>query len=300
SRPSCWHWTIRIRKSVFVLRPHSSASAFQPGSSAGSKAGTGDRTRSEFSPSLRWPVPKSCSPSTSTTLLPTSEVQSSTPLIAQRRDLGDELIECAQQDPDPAVRASALEALHALGIRESVPAALDCLSDADPKVRAQAMSLLGDLGGQDLADVIGPRSSDPQPLVRAAAARALGLVRARDATQEFTRLLRDPEPLVRAAAADGVAAANARVAAPVLTDLLGDNDPEVRLAVARALGALGDAGAVKPMLRTFRDADPALRLILIQSIARLDPAALEELIDFLLEARDEPSRVGVVETIGHL
>jgi HEAT repeat protein len=220
--------------------------------------------------------------------------------VAQRRDLGAELIECAQQDPEPAVRASALEALHALGIRESVPAALDCLGDADPKVRAQAMSLLGDLGGQDLADVIGPRSSDPQPLVRAAAARALGLVRARDATEEFTRLLRDPEPQVRAAAADGVAAANARVAAPVLTDLLGDNDPEVRLAVARALGALGDAGAVKPMLRTFRDADPVLRLTLIQSIARLDPAALEELIDLLLEAQDAPSRVGVVETIGHL
>jgi HEAT repeat protein len=220
--------------------------------------------------------------------------------VAQRRDLGDELIECAQEDADPAVRASALEALHALGIRESVPAALDCLSDADPKVRAQAMSLLGDLGGQDLADVIRPRSSDPQPLVRAAAARALGLVRARDATAEFTRLLRDPEPLVRAAAADGVAGANAKVAAPVLSDLLGDTDPEVRLAVARALGVLGDTKAVQPMLRTFRDADPALRLTLIQSIARLDPAALEELIDLLLEAQDAPARIGVVETIGHL
>ncbi|HEU5153970.1 MAG TPA: HEAT repeat domain-containing protein [Gemmatimonadales bacterium] len=220
--------------------------------------------------------------------------------VAQRRDLAAELIECARQDPETAVRASALEALHSLGIPESVPAALDCLSDADPKVRAQAMSLLGDLGGQDLADVIRPRSSDPQPLVRAAAARALGLVRARDATEEFTRLLRDPEPHVRAAAADGVAGANARVAAPVLTDLLGDTDPEVRLAVARALGALGDAAAVQPMLRTFRDADPTLRLTLIQSIARLDPAALEELIDLLLEAQDAPARVGVVETIGHL
>jgi HEAT repeat protein len=220
--------------------------------------------------------------------------------VAQRRDLSTELIERARQDPEPRVRAAALEALHSLGIREAVPAALDCLGDADPKVRVQAMSLLGDLGGQDLAEVIRPRSSDPQPLVRAAAARALGLVRARDATEEFTRLLRDPEPQVRAAAADGVADANARVAIPVLTDLLGDTDPEVRLAVARTLGALGDAGALPAMLRTFRDADPALRLTLIQSVARLDPGALEELIDLLLESQDAPSRVGVVETIGHL
>jgi HEAT repeat protein len=219
---------------------------------------------------------------------------------AQRRDLGPELIECAAHDAEAPVRAAALGALHALGVRAAVPTALDRLGDLDAQVRAEAMGLVGDLGGQELAQVIGLRSADPQPLVRAAAARALGLVRARGADEEFRRLLRDPSAEVRAAAAEGVAQADAKAVAPLLADLLGDTDPAVRLAAARAVGSVEAVEALPAVLRTFRDADPALRQVLVQTVARLDPDALEGLVDLMLEAQDTASRVNVAETVGHL
>jgi HEAT repeat protein len=219
---------------------------------------------------------------------------------AQRRDLGTELILRAAEDPEAPVRAAALAALHALGIKEAVITALNCLGDADVKVRAEAMGLVGSLGDENLADAIKPRSSDPQALVRAAAARALGLVHANDAVEEFTRLLRDPDAEVRAAAADGVADAGIKSASPLLVDLLGDTDPTVRRAAARALAGLGEASSLPALRRTFRDADPELRRTIIQTVAKLDPGVLEELIDVLLEARDVESRVSVAATISQL
>src|SRR5690606_21038269 len=105
---------------------------------------------------------------------------------AERRDLGTELVELARADADPGLRADAFDALHALAVREAVPAALDALGDPDERVRASATGLIGDLGGSELAGVILPRSSDREPLVRAAAARALGLIHASGADREFT------------------------------------------------------------------------------------------------------------------
>jgi len=219
---------------------------------------------------------------------------------ADRSDLADELIERVSQDPEPAVRADALEALHALGVREAVPVALDSLGDADERVRAASTSLLGDLGGKELASVIQPRSTDREPLVRAAAARALGLVHASSAEREFARLLRDPDPLVRAAAAEGVAEAEWKGATPLLVDLLSDAHDPVRVAAARALGELGDVSAVDPLVHAYRNAGAEFAEAITVAVARLDRDGLAAVIDILLERDDAPSRARLVRTIGSL
>jgi len=219
---------------------------------------------------------------------------------AERKDLSPELIERAQQDPESAVRADALSALHALGARDAVPSALDALGHADERVRAAATGLIGDLGGRELASVIQPRSTDREPLVRAAAARALGLVHAIGAEKEFSRLLRDPDALVRAAAAEGAAEAGWKGAVPLLLDLLGDASEAVRVSVARALGQLGETSAVAPLIHAFRDAPPGFADAITASVAQLDRNALSEIIDMLLERGDAPSRVRLVRTIGGL
>ncbi len=219
---------------------------------------------------------------------------------AERKDLSTELIERTRKDTEPAVRAEALEALHSLGARDAVPAALDALGDADERVRAAATGLLGDLGGRELAGVIQPRSTDKEPLVRAAAARALGLVHAVGAEKEFSRLLRDPEPGVRAAAAEGAAESGWKGATPLLLELLTDANEPVRIAAARALGELGDAGALAPLVRAFRDARPAFADAITGAVARIDREALGEIIDVLLERGDATSRARLVRTIGGL
>ncbi|HWA56440.1 MAG TPA: HEAT repeat domain-containing protein [Gemmatimonadales bacterium] len=219
---------------------------------------------------------------------------------ADRKDLATELIERAEKDTDPGIRATALDALHAIGARDAVPVALEALGDTDERVRAAATNLIGNLGGRDLAGVIRPRTTDQEPLVRAAAARALGLVRATGAEAEYALLLRDPDARVRAAAADGVEEAGWRGATPILVELLVDTDESVRIAAARALGAVGDASAVEPLLRAFADADRHLGDTITQSIARLDPAALSRIVDRLLERDDVESRVSVVKTLSGL
>lgn len=219
---------------------------------------------------------------------------------AERRDLDAELVERVREDPDPGLRADALEALHALGIREAVPAALDALGDSDDRVRAAATSLIGDLGGRELAGVILPRSADREPLVRAAAARALGLIHAAGAEREFSRLLRDPEAVVRSAAAEGVAEAGWTGALPLLVELLGDDTDAVRIAAARALGELGDPAAVAPLVRSYRDAGPDFADAITGAVARIDRLQLDAIIDILLERDDAAGRARLVRTVGGL
>ncbi len=219
---------------------------------------------------------------------------------ADRKDLSAELIECTRKDADAGVRADAFEALHALGARDAVPAALDALGDEDERVRAAATGLLGDLGGRELAAVIQPRSTDREPLVRAAAARALGLVHAAGAERDFARLLRDPEAQVRAAAADGAAEAGWKGAVPLLLELLTDAHEPVRAAAAHALGALGDPRALPPLLRAFREASPGFADAISGAVAQLDRDSLAAIIDILLERGDTASRSRLVRTIGGL
>ena len=217
---------------------------------------------------------------------------------ADRKDLASELIDVARKDEDAAVRADGLEALHALGAREAVPAALDALGDTDERVRAAATGLLGELGGSELASVIQPRSVDREPLVRAAAARALGLIRATSADRDFSRLLQDPEAGVRAAAAEGVADAGWKGAAPLLVTLLGDGDEAVRTAAAKALREVGDATAVPSLVRAFRGATPAGADAITSAVAQLDRDALSQIVDILLERGDGPSRARLARSIG--
>jgi HEAT repeat protein len=219
---------------------------------------------------------------------------------ADRKDLTTELIERVEKDTDPGIRAEALDALHALGAQEAVPAALEALGHSDERVRAAATNLIGHLGGSELADVIRPRTIDKEPLVRAAAARALGLVRATGAEEEFALLLRDPDARVRAAAAEGVEEAGWRGAAPILVDLLADTDRATRIAAARALGAAGDKEAVTPLVRAFADSDRELGDAITHAVARIDPDALSRIIDILLERHDIGSRVLVVKTLSGL
>lgn len=217
---------------------------------------------------------------------------------ADRKDLAVELIEICRQDEDASVRADGLEALHALGAREAVPAALDALGDTDERVRAAATGLLGELGGSELAGVIQPRSVDREPLVRAAAARALGLIRATTADRDFSRLLQDPDAGVRAAAAEGAAEARWKGAAPLLVNLLGDGDEAVRTAAAKALRDVGDATAVPALIRAFRGASPAEADAITAAVAQLDREALTQIVDILLERGDGPSRARLARSVG--
>lgn len=219
---------------------------------------------------------------------------------AGRRDLAAELVHVARADGDAGLRAAAFDVLRALGVGESVAAALEHLNDPDQRVRTAAMLLVGQLGGPELADQIRPRTADPDPAVRAATATALGLTQARGAEADFIRLLKDPDAAVRSAAARGAADANARATAPTLLGLLTDTDRAVRREAVLALGRLGDGTTADTLLKHLSGAEPALRGAIATAVTRLDATRVPALLDRLIDAGDRESKLAVIRTVAQL
>ncbi len=217
-----------------------------------------------------------------------------------RADLGPELIGVAADDADPAVRADALDALLALGLRDAVPAAVTALTDGDERVRGAAIRLLAALGGPETARQLAARTADPEPGIRATAARALGGMRQPDVSSDLRPLLSDPEPAVRAAAALAAGDAGARALGDELVPLLDDADPAVRTAAAHSLGRIGPPGAVPALIRAFTDGDPTLREAIATAVVRLDPPRIRALIEILASGRDTASKRALIRTLAQV
>lgn len=105
------------------------------------------------------------------------------------------------QDPDPAVRWAAVEALH--GLRD--PLAVEVLKrmlarDDDAELRAKAASLLKAQPGEDTLKILAAGLGDRDKDVRIAALAALGASGDPAAGPLATQGLQDPEPEVRAEA----------------------------------------------------------------------------------------------------
>jgi HEAT repeat protein len=219
---------------------------------------------------------------------------------AARRDLGAELIQLASGDPEPSLRALALDTLRAFRLTSALPVARSGLASADQRVRIAAIRLIGELGGSDITELVQAQTADPEAPVRAAAARALGAIGGRRAQDDLLRMMSDPEPSVREAAASGAAEARLRPLAPALTELLGDSDPQVRHSAARALGTLGEQSVVPALLGAFEGAGPDLREAITLAIGRLDSAALIGLVDSLARSPDVRSKLTLARALGRL
>jgi HEAT repeat protein len=216
---------------------------------------------------------------------------------AERRDLGDELLQIASRDSEAPLRALAFRTLRSLGLREALPAAIVGLSDPDQRVRAAAVDLVGDLGSPEIVALLRTQTTDPDPTVRAAAARALGAIGAVAAQSDIRRLLNDPSSLVREAAV--LAAVDARLTAlvPSMIDLLGDSEASVRRQAARALGGLGDRSVVPGLLRAFPDPSVHVSEAIAVAVSRLDLEALADLIDPLVDSSDVDSKLALIRTL---
>ncbi|MFD6985488.1 fumarate reductase/succinate dehydrogenase flavoprotein subunit [Streptomyces sp. NPDC059956] len=177
-----------------------------------------------------------------------------------------------------------------------LPALLPYLDDPDPAVRATAVAVLGETVPEGAGPALGARLADPDPAVRAAAAAALrellevlapdpalgtalraGLAVAdpavRSAALEALRVLRLGEPglyerSLRDADVDvRIQAVRALVSVDAVTALApaaGDASREVRVAVAKALGTLRAGSALTPLLS---DPDPLVRAAALAAVA---------------------------------
>jgi HEAT repeat protein len=172
------------------------------------------------------------------------------------------------------------------GHRGDATSARGFLDDPDPAVRATALGALarsGDLGVDDLRRGL----ADDAAAVRARAAE-LSATRPGDAPPTLGPVLDDPDPVVVEAAAwssgerdpaePGIVPALARVGE-------GHDDPLCREAAVAALGAIGDAAGLPAILAATHDR-PAIRRRAVLALAPFDGPEVEAAIERALTDRD--------------
>ena len=185
-------------------------------------------------------------------------------------------------DADPAVRASAAEAVGELGIGSSVEQLIVSLHDEHSGVRATAAEALGKLGGRSSVEPLIAALHDEHPGVRASAAEALGSLRDPRSVSALTSALDDQNAKVRSKAAWALGRlAGARSVGPLMATLA-DGEPDVRGSVVRALGALRDSRALEPLVAALADDDRYVRRQAIEALGELgDSRAIDPLLDLL-------------------
>ncbi|MBE1599321.1 succinate dehydrogenase/fumarate reductase flavoprotein subunit/HEAT repeat protein [Streptomyces stelliscabiei] len=176
----------------------------------------------------------------------------------------------ALAEPDPVVRAAALDVLRALGLGDTaLYAAL--LPDSDISVRIEAVRALVSVDAA--TELAGAATADPSREVRVTIAKALATVSADTATPRppavltaLTALTDDPDPLVRAAAyaALGTVGCPPPLAARAVTAL---TDPawQVRAGAATALSAATTV-AVPALAEALADPNADVRKATVLSL----------------------------------
>lgn len=195
-------------------------------------------------------------------------------------EVAAECLRVALTDPDGSVRVFAATRLG----ESELPRLLELAQrDRDPAVRAKVIRHLASFTREKLWPIldsaIGARDDD----LKRAAIVAAGETRYTALLPRVAALADSAEPLVAQAVAQALHALGAREYEATLVSLLGHQASEVRTAAARALGDLGGGGAVEPLLAQTKGVfeDATLKRTALQAIARiqsrLDPAEVGRL-----------------------
>jgi HEAT repeat protein/ATP/ADP translocase len=206
------------------------------------------------------------------------------------------------EDPEPTVRAAAIDAFCAIGKDKAVRNVRAYLRDPHPGIRSAAVKGMIRFGGLDgvliAAEALKELITHPDAVMRQNAAQVLGAIGVRNFYQPVLELMNDGEPGVRRQAIiaagllkspefviplmyktqspdtmreaiDALTAYGQTVLAPlgkVLANHL--EEPSIRRAAARVLGRLGSADAVELMAKQLEQPDEELRGRLYKSLAR--------------------------------
>ncbi len=239
--------------------------------------------------------------------LKSDKVETRRAAAAQLRQLADQagaprtpdavaaLIE-ALKDPDPIVRANAVESLPWVGGH----------SDNAPQVRAA-------IAKSDLPAILAA-IKDQEAIVRAKAAGALAIVNAdaKTSVTTLTDLLNDPNVSVRTAVVRSLAGISRKAdVLPSVLLALKDKDGGVRAATVQALGAVGiqREEVVSAIIDSLRDSDPVVQSAAADELGnRLrgnssGPNTAKNVVPVLVELAGDksyPSRSAVVRAIGQI
>ena len=187
-------------------------------------------------------------------------------------DEGPEAAELAPylDDPDPAVRRTAIEALTESAPPDAGIALARCLRDVDASVRHAAVEGLRELrevvrADSEFHEAIRAATASADPGVRAAVVRLLREHRLGEVA-DFGPSATDEDSDVRREAVAGLVSLNATEGVAALAR---DSDPLVRLAVARGLATMGDPAGLAITEQQVGDADIRVQAAALEALGVL-------------------------------
>jgi HEAT repeat protein len=201
----------------------------------------------------------------------------------------------AIDDPDPAVRDSAIHALPFMEGPVAREALLAAARGAVPASRAAAVRALGNAVGDARGDsaVLGALD-DGDPWVRYYACQSAGRLRIDSAVPALARLLGDPAGQVRVGAIEGLSHFDVAPARQALMAAARAGEEDVRRAAIIGLGIGGRLEALPTVVEALRAADVASRLVAVSALGGFDDPSVNELLGGMAGDPDEAVRNGAV------
>jgi HEAT repeat protein len=222
----------------------------------------------------------------------------------------------ALADPDPDVRATAVEALPRGMAADTMPLLLPALQDPDERVWQAAVRQLSAFPDADLPLLWSALRESPaarrEELVRSIerseperlASLALQNMHAPDAadrviatglaaragsaesTAAVVAALSDPDPVVRRTAASAMTTLRTPGAVPALTRSLADPQVDVRVEAVRALGLIDDDGVPPVLIDTLKDPELRVREMAAEALTRWHSPAVARKLGAALASPD--------------
>lgn len=171
-------------------------------------------------------------------------------------------------DPAPAVRAAAAEAVGEMGIEGAVPRLSETLEDPSARVRRRAAKALGEIEDPRAVDALARTvATDDDREVRETAAWALGETESPRAVTALEDVLADVEAdWLRVRLVRALGETRRPSAVPVLRELMGRRDRDVRAAALEALVENATDAALATVAEALESDDAQLRALAARAL----------------------------------
>jgi len=196
--------------------------------------------------------------------------------------------------------------LDTASIQSLEPRAVDIirqgLADPDPRIRANAVEAVANTHLSQLMPLVQQLLKDDFIPVRFAAALAVGDLEYHPAEADLQRLLKAPDENVRIAAAYAMTRLGHRESLELLGQAIASKDQTVRANAALLLGKTGDQSTLKLLhwARTDRDSDAKVRFQAVEAISRLGDERIFPKLWAMLISLYADDRVMAVKALGAL
>ena len=173
-------------------------------------------------------------------------------------------------DPEEAVRTTALDGLHLIRPPTAVPALVNCMkTNSGDFQRRIAAQVLGDIGDPVAVPALIDVLKNPNLSMGQEAARALGQIGDPAAVPALIEALCAPDSWLRFYASEALGFISDKRAVPPLIKALCDAEARVRVSAAFALGDFGDTAQAEHLLPLLNDSDQSVRSAAAKCLAML-------------------------------